>query len=421
MTRLLAALTLLSAFGCEAEAPPATGFPGTSAPPSGASAAAEITRSLGLTGDEQEGGVLALFDGETLFGWRQDGSGEWRVEDGAIVCDGGPEDILFTAVPWADFELTCEFRVPKGGNSGVFVRSTLDPQDVAADCYEVNICGEHPEGYTTGSIVGRLKATGIDPADDKLWHQLSVVCDGPRVTTSVDGEDGAALMGVGGPGDRAAGYIGLQHREKAVAFRNVRLRPLNLEPLFDEALDGWHTVAQNLKDGSTADFAFERTDRGVVATGGPGFLESDRELADFVARVKVTTRGDGLNSGVFFRAEPGTPDAPSNGYEMQVSNAFEDGERSKPADFGTGAIFRRQPARRVMADDNEMAVLTLVADGPRFMTWVNGYPTVDWTDDREPNANPREGLRLEAGRLSLQAHDPTTDVLFHSVEVAELP
>jgi hypothetical protein len=46
---------------------------------------------------------------------------------------------------------------------------------------------------------------------------------------------------------------------------------------------------------------------------------------------------------------------------------------------------------------------------------------VDWTDEREPADNPREGRRLEAGHLILQGHDPTTDLNFRNLRIAELP
>lgn len=53
--------------------------------------------------------------------------------------------------------------------------------------------------------------------------------------------------------------------------------------------------------------------------------------------------------------------------------------------------------------------------------WVNGYQVSDWTDTRGPNANPRQGLRREAGTLIIQGHDPTTDLSFRNLRAAETP
>ena len=44
----------------------------------------------------------------------------------------------------------------------------------------------------------------------------------------------------------------------------------------------------------------------------------------------------------------------------------------------------------------------------------------DWTDTRTKDANPRNGLRTDAGALQLQAHDPDTNVEFGAILVSEL-
>ena len=125
--------------------------------------------------------------------------------------------------------------------------------------------------------------------------------------------------------------------------------------------------------------------------------------------------GKGLNSGIFFRCIPGQY---QNGYEAQIQNAFKDDDRTKPLDFGTGAIYRRVAARKVVSNDNEWFTMTVVANGKHIATWVNGYQTVDWTDDRRPNDNPRKGYRAAKGPLSIQGHDPTTDLLFRNIRIA---
>ena len=66
--------------------------------------------------------------------------------------------------------------------------------------------------------------------------------------------------------------------------------------------------------------------------------------------------------------------------------------------------------------------MTVVADGKHIATWVNGYQTVDWTDDRKPDDESAQGLpRRERGPISIQGHDPTTDILFRNIRIMELP
>ena len=108
------------------------------------------------------------------------------------------------------------------------------------------------------------------------------------------------------------------------------------------------------------------------------------------------------------------------GYESQIHNGFKDGDRRQPVDWGTGAIFKRTPARLVVADDLKWFHKTILADGAHIATWVNGYQVADWTDDREPNENPRRGLRTEPGTIMIQGHDPTTDLSFRNLRITEL-
>ena len=53
--------------------------------------------------------------------------------------------------------------------------------------------------------------------------------------------------------------------------------------------------------------------------------------------------------------------------------------------------------------------------------WVNGIQVSDWTDTREVNENPRRGLRLEAGTIMIQGHDPKTNALFKQFNIRSLP
>ena len=47
-------------------------------------------------------------------------------------------------------------------------------------------------------------------------------------------------------------------------------------------------------------------------------------------------------------------------------------------------------------------------------------PRLDWTDPRPEKENARDGCKLGAGPLSIQGHDPTTDLSFRNLRAAEL-
>jgi hypothetical protein len=95
--------------------------------------------------------------------------------------------------------------------------------------------------------------------------------------------------------------------------------------------------------------------------------------------------------------------------------------RDLPIDYGTGAIYNRQAARRVESDDRVWFTKTIVAHGNHLAVWVNGIQVSDFTDTRPADRSARKGLKLDKGPLSLQGHDPTTDLSFRNLRIAELP
>jgi hypothetical protein len=363
-----------------------------------------------LTAEEIQCGWISLFDGRSLFGWQVPTVSNWHVEDGAIVADSGDKSLLLTPFELDDFELRCDFHLSKDGNSGIFLRTAENAANPAADTYELNICDNHPT-HKTGSLVGRLVAENV-PLVEGDWHTFRVLCEGPKIQVWLDEKQIVDFVDTSGA-IRLTGKLGLQMNAGRAAYRNVCVRPLKFRPL----LNGTDTSGWNVVPASKSQFTISE---GLLhISNGPGFLETAETFGDFAVKVEARINGDGLNSGVFFRAKKGTAEAPSHGYEMQLHNGIKSGDRARPADFGTGAIFRRVPARYVVANDHEFLTAVLIAQGDRFASWVNGYQVVDWQDTRPPSDNPREGRRLEAGHLSLQGHDPTTDLDFRSVDVHE--
>ncbi|NLE39602.1 MAG: DUF1080 domain-containing protein, partial [Pirellulaceae bacterium] len=315
--------------------------------------------------------------------------------------------LLHTTCQWGNYQLTLEFRADEATNSGVFLRTPPVVTDVARRAYEVNIApADNP--FPTGSLVERLRSA--EDTSGQGWRTMDITADGPRVTVAIDGRE---VLDYTDPKPLGRGYIGLQFNQGKIEFRNVKLRPLGMKPIFnDRDLSGWKTFP-NVKSvfGVT-------TDGELSVKDGPGQIETAGQYGDFTLQLDVFVRGRGLNSGVFFRCIPGEP---MNGYESQIHNGFVGGDRTKPVDCGTGGIFRRANARYVVADDFEWITKTIHVDGPRMAVWVNGYQVTDWTDTRKPDPNPRRGLRLEPGTVQIQGHDPTTDLLFRNLRIAELP
>lgn len=369
-----------------------------------------------LTSEQLAEGWINLFDGESLFGWKATTKADWKVDSGAITVGGGEPGLLCTTSQWADYELKLDFKAEPGTNSGIFMRTSPKPKNTASDCYELNIApADNP--FPTGSIVSRKKSEQAGKDGDRLdkrWHTYHVRAEGGRWKVKLDGAD---VLDYTDNRPLGRGFIGLQLNQGKVAFKNIKLRPLATKSMFNgKDLSGWQV--NNAGDTGKKKTRFSVTPKGEIRMrDGPGQLETTGRWADFVMQMEVFVRGKELNSGVFFRSIPGEY---QNGYESQIHNGFAPGDRSKPTNYGTGGIFRRQQARRVPANDSEWFSKTILCQGDRMAVWVNGIQVSDWRDTRQPHNNPRQGRRLKAGSIILQGHDPTTDLLFRKLRIAEL-
>lgn len=358
-----------------------------------------------LSDEELNDGWISLFDGQTLFGWKSYSDANWSVEDGTIVVDSGDKGLLCTTSRFANYTLKVEFKSAKGTNSGIFLNTAGDVTDPAKDCYELNIA-DSDNPFPSGSLVKRLKAEGKFDSDQ--WQSYEVTVNQGKVVVNLDGN---SVLEYTDPAPLPRGFIGLQLNEGRVAFRNIKLKPLAMEAIFNgKDLSGWKTYPD-------MDSVYSVTENGEMSVeNGPGQIETEESYSDFILQLQSISHAPDLNSGLFFRCIPGEQ---MNGYECQISNSYNNGDRSQPADCGTGGIFRRQDARYVAGDDNSWGFITLIADGAHIAAWSNGIQVSDWTDDRKADPNPRKGLRLEAGTIMIQGHDPTTNYSFREIKIAK--
>lgn len=200
-------------------------------------------------------------------------------------------------------------------------------------------------------------------------------------------------------------------------LRSIQFKPIGLADITPRAIgEAWKPIHHaKLPEERRASW---RVKDGVLrAVGGPGCLEyQDRSYANFFLQLEVRTLAPHANGGVFFRTMPGSF---MNGYEAQIYNRCHDGDPAQPATWATGAIDDRQNAHRLISRDGTWFHYTIIAVGDRIATWINGYQTTDWRDERKENENPRLGKRTTAGTFQLQAHDAATDIEFRNIRIAE--
>ena len=356
---------------------------------------------------------VRLFDGQSPYGWFVvNNKADWKIEDNAIKVTRGEKSFLCTSFQLADFELKLDFRCDINTNSGVFLRTTPHPESVATDCLELNIAPpDNP--FPTGSFVQRkkLETSELGDFDPSEWHTYHIKLEGSHIEVDLDGEK---VMELDDFVSAATGHISLQHNVGRVEFRNILLRPIGSTQL--QLNDDWETDWElSTKDDAMVDV--EVAKEGLFVSGGLGQLQSKEDFQDFFLHGSYTLKKPEVNSGIFFRC---IRDNMLDGYECQVNHAIVGDDPLRPADAGAGAIFRGTDARIVIGDGTEKTHISLLAQGPQFLTWVNGVQVAEFFDDRKPDENPRSGLRLDAGPISIQAHDPKTEVTFHRLEVTSL-
>jgi hypothetical protein len=354
-----------------------------------------------LTPKEISDGWILLFDGETTFGWKNSFGQRPRakVENGVI---SARDEVLKTTSLFQDFEMSFEYHldvgtthvgieyVPVGGGGKGFVMVL----DKVGEWTPFQV--EAKNGFVYPNNVKG------DPLKIR-WDKYSTV---------------------------------FFNENANLQLRNVKLRPLNTTSLFNgKDLTGWKTFP-----GDKYKSKFSVNDKGELnVKDGPGDLQTVGKYKDFILQLECISNGKHLNSGIFFRCRDGEY---QNGYEAQIRNQFTKEPTQKylveeydpktnklvgkkevlstAFDFGTGAIYRRVPARKEMSKDGEWFSMTIAAQGNHFATWVNGVQVTDWTDNRPKTDNARTGCRLEAGHLSIQGHDPTTDLSFRNIRITEM-
>lgn len=134
-----------------------------------------------------------LFNGKDLSGWVIYGTEKWYVEEGLLISESGPDKgygYLGTEEDFDDFEINLEFKQEANGNSGVFIRSTVDGTKVSG--WQVEVA---PPGSDTGGIYesyGRGWLVKPDPEKDKAlkfgeWNKMKIVVKGDNVTSYLNG------------------------------------------------------------------------------------------------------------------------------------------------------------------------------------------------------------------------------------------
>jgi len=237
-------------------------------------AAASMFAMTSCGSSAEEEGFVSMFDGETFTGWRAyngtDIPGAWIIDDGCIHIQGsgrgeaGAEnggDIIFDK-KFKNFELTFEWKVAKGSNSGIFYLGQEvegQPIYISAPEYQILDNENHPDAklgvdgnrqssslydmipakpqnskpygeWNTGKIMvyeGTVVhyQNGTQVLEYHLWTpKWQEMLDNSKFSKEKWPEAYDLLINCGG--ENHEGYIGLQDHGDDVWYRNIKIKEL---------------------------------------------------------------------------------------------------------------------------------------------------------------------------------------------------
>lgn len=175
----------------------------------------------------------SLFNGKDLSGWKAYGTEKWYVEDGLLICESGPDKAygyLATEKHYKNFELNLEFKQEADGNSGVFIRSTIEGVKVSGWQVEVAPKGKHTggvyESYGRGWLI-KPEASKEEVLKEGEWNKMKIVVNGDTITSYLNGVEMITITDAKiGKGE---GSVALQIHDGGgikVKWRNIDIKEL---------------------------------------------------------------------------------------------------------------------------------------------------------------------------------------------------
>ena len=390
----------------------------------GASCSSQVPNTL--TDAEKAEGWELLFDGQTLNGWR-DFNGTaltepWTVVDGCIQAKGAGSDgtgYIVTDKQYENFELSWDWKLTKGGNSGMLYHVVEGRQYqvpyVTGPEYQLIDEPNFPDKLEDWQKLGVDYAMHLpDQAKMKVnpygqWNNSKIVFDNGHVEHWLNGQkvlefeawtddwferkNSGKWENAPEYGLATKGLFCLQDHGDPASFRNIKVKKLPRKTrevtLFNgKDLSNWVAYGTELwyvEDGL------------LICESGPdkgyGYLATREYYDDYDLSVEFKQEADG-NSGVFIRSTVGRG-VRVNGWQVEVA----------PPNHDTGGIYESYGRNWLIQipDEKENILkygdwntLRIRVQGDNVKTYLNGEQMVDFTDEK---------IGKGIGRIALQIHD----------------
>jgi Domain of Unknown Function (DUF1080) len=199
---------------------------------------------------DRSDGWRPLFDGKSLAGWGAlnggaPGSG-WQVQKRGVLTSVGHTGDLVTIAEFGDFELSFDWKVSQGANSGVFYRigpGDLDAYQTAPE-YQIldnqDAEDRHQPNHIAGSVYDLVAPSQDLTRPARQWNKARIVVRGWHIEHWLNGQkilqvdladsNGKALIknskfaNAENFARYSRGRIALQDHGDVVSFRNIRIR-----------------------------------------------------------------------------------------------------------------------------------------------------------------------------------------------------
>lgn len=186
------------------------------------------------------GEPVELFNGKDLDNWEIVEKGAvsgWKVIDGIMANDpvqkDGEAHITYgnirTKDTFEDFNLQLEVNIPKGSNSGVYLRGIYEVQ--VMDSY-----GNELDSHNMGALYSRITPSEAAEKPAGEWQKMDITLFERHLTVILNGKtiiDNQPIEGVTGgalTSDQfSPGPIYLQGDHGKVSYRNIVLTPINVK------------------------------------------------------------------------------------------------------------------------------------------------------------------------------------------------
>jgi hypothetical protein len=402
----------------------------------------------------RQGGFVPLFDGRGLDGWKglvvdppararmtpaelakaqaeadDRIRAHWKVADGVLIFDGKGES-LCTLDDYTDFEILVDWKIEKGGDSGLYLRGSPQVQIWDAEA--------NPAG--SGGLYNNQKGRSLplEKADRPVgeWNTFRIFMIGERVTVYLNDRlvvDNTVLENYW-ERDKPiypSGQVELQAHGNPLYFRNIFIREIPRDTTIPElteaeAAEGFAPLFNGLDlegwTGDTSGYAAEDGKIVIHPERGSGNLYTVTEYADFVLRFEFKLT-PAANNGLGVRA-PLEGDAAYAAMELQI---LEDGSPVywglKPYQYH-GSIYGVVPARRgALKPIGEWNTEEVTVRGRRVTIVVNGTTVVDADVDAASaggtvDGQDHPGLRRKFGHIGFLGHGSIVE--FRRIRVKEL-